>query len=127
MGVHEPHLRTVSLGDTGDQILNVAEGSTDRGAGLARAEPGFYLQLPLPRLILDELEIQVKMLEIPTKPASRTLGLDQLGLHKYLHVVRDVHGLGGVRTIWSSFSDEGNGAEDGREKIQNQNPRGAWR
>ena len=95
MGVHEPHFRSVSFGDTGDQILNVAEDSTDCGAGLARAEPGFYLQLPLPRLILDELEIQVQMLEIPTKLASRILGLDQLGLQYYLHIVRDVHGLRG--------------------------------
>ena len=95
MGVHEPHFRSVSFGDTGDQILNVAEGSTDHGAGLARAKPGFYLQLPLPRLILDELEIQVQMLEIMTKLASRILGLDQLGLQYYLHIVRDVHGLGG--------------------------------
>ena len=95
MGVHEPHFRSVSFGDTGDQILNVAEGSTDRGAGLARAQPGFYLKLPLPRLILDELEIQVQMLEIPTKLASWILGLDQLGLQYYLHIVRDVHGLRG--------------------------------
>ena len=73
----------------------MVEGSTDHGAGLARAEPGFYLQLPLTRLILDELEIQVQMLEIPTKVASWTLGLDQLGLQYYLHIVRDVHGLGG--------------------------------
>ena len=76
MGVHEPHLRKISLGDTDDQILNVAEGSTDRDTGLVRDEPGFYLQLPLPILILDELEIQVQMLEIPTKLASQTLGLD---------------------------------------------------
>ena len=93
MGVHEPHFRSVSFGDTGDQILNVAEGSTDHDAGLARTEPGFYL--PLPRLIFHELEIQVQMLEIPTKLASRILGLDQLGLQYYLHIVRDVHGLGG--------------------------------
>ena len=72
MGVHEPHFCSVSFGDTGDQILNVAEGSTDCGAGLARAEPGFYLQLPLPRLILDELEIQVQMLEMLKKLASRS-------------------------------------------------------
>ena len=93
MGVHEPHFRSVSFGDIGDQILNVAEGSTDRDACLARAEPGFYL--PLPRLILHELEIQVQMLEIPTKLASQILSLDQLGLQYYLHIVRDVHGLGG--------------------------------
>ena len=71
VGIHEPHFRSVSFGDTGDQILNVAKGSTDRDAGLARAKPGFYL--PLPRLILHELEIQVQMLEIPTKLASQIL------------------------------------------------------
>ena len=45
MSVHEPHLVSVPLGDTGDQILNVAEGGTDHGGGLARAEPGVDLRV----------------------------------------------------------------------------------
>lgn len=57
MSVHEPHLVSVPLGDTGDQVPNMAEGGTDCGGGLPRAEPGVDLELPFPRLVLDELEI----------------------------------------------------------------------
>lgn len=57
MSVHKPHLVSVPLGDTGDQVPNMAEGGTDCGGGLPRAEPGVDLELPFPRLVLDELEI----------------------------------------------------------------------
>ena len=95
MSIYEPHLVSVPLCDTGDEILNMAESGADRRGGLTRAEPSVDLELPLSRLILDELEIKVEMLEIAAELASWTLNLDHLGLDFDLDIVGDVHGLGG--------------------------------
>ena len=61
MGIHKPHLVPVALGHTGDQVVNVADGSADGGHGLAGAEPCVHLQLSS---FLDHLEVQVEMLEV---------------------------------------------------------------
>lgn len=95
MSVHEPHLVSVTLSDTGDEIPDMAEGGADGGGSLARPKPGVDLELPLPRLILDELKIKIQMLEIPAELASRTLNLDHFGLNLNLDPIWDVHGLGG--------------------------------
>ncbi|GAV65117.1 LOW QUALITY PROTEIN: hypothetical protein CFOL_v3_08632, partial [Cephalotus follicularis] len=47
VGIDEAHLVAVALGDTGDEVLNVAECGADGGAGLAGAEPGLDLELAL--------------------------------------------------------------------------------
>lgn len=94
VGVDEAHLVAVALGDAGDEILDVAEGGSDGGAGLARAKPGVDLQLALSGLVVgDEIEVEVQMLEVPGELASGAFNFDDLGVHLDLHPVRDVHGL----------------------------------
>lgn len=94
VGVDEAHLVAVALGDAGDEILDVAEGGSDGGAGLARAKPGVDLQLALSGLVVgDEIEVEVQMLEVPGELASGAFNFDDLGVHLDLNPVRDVHGL----------------------------------
>lgn len=93
MSIHEPHLVPVPLGDAGDEVLDVAEGGADGGAGLPGAEPGFDPELALPLLIGDELEIQVQVLEVSGELASWSLHLDDLGVNLDLHPLGDVHRL----------------------------------
>jgi hypothetical protein len=65
MGIYEPHLVTVTLGDTGDQILDMAESCTDGSGGLPGTEPSFDLELALASfLVSDEVKVQVEMLEV---------------------------------------------------------------
>ena len=71
----------------------MAEGGTDGGGGLARAEPGVDLELAIAGLVLDELEIKVQMLEVAAELASWALHLNDLRLHFDLHTFRYVHCL----------------------------------
>lgn len=93
VSIHEPHLVAVPLGDAGDEVLDVAEGGADGGAGFPGAEPGFDPELALSLLIGDELEIQVQVLEVAGKLASGSLHLDDLGVNLDFHPVGDVHRL----------------------------------
>lgn len=93
MSVHETHLVAVSLGDASDEILDVAEGGTDGGGGLARAEPGVDPELSLSGLVLDELEIKIEMLEVAGELASWALHLNDLRLHFDVHTFWYVHRL----------------------------------
>lgn len=96
MRIHETHFVAVTLGDTVDQVVDVAERRTDGGGGFPAAEPGVDLQLLLPGLLVgDELEIQVKMLEILRELAPGALDLDHLRLHLDLDAIGNIHGVGG--------------------------------
>ena len=65
MSINEPHLVSVTLGDTGDEILDMAESCTDGSGGLPRTEPSFDLELALASfLVSDEVKVQVEMLEV---------------------------------------------------------------
>ena len=45
MSIHEPHLVTISLGEAGDQILDVAQQGVSGGKCFLRTKPGIILQL----------------------------------------------------------------------------------
>lgn len=95
MSIDEPHLVAVSLSDTSDEILDVAESGPNGGAGFAGTEPGIDFELPLSGLLIGhEMEIQVEMLEITAELSPWSLNLDDLGVNFDLHAVRDIHGLG---------------------------------
>ncbi|KAK0604069.1 hypothetical protein LWI29_011738 [Acer saccharum] len=71
MSVHKSHLVAVTLGDTGDEILDVAEGGPDGGAGLAGPELRFDLQLKLAgSLISHQMEVEVHVLEVVAELSS---------------------------------------------------------
>lgn len=94
VSVDESHLVAVSLGDTGDEIPDVAEGSPDGGAGLARTEPSVDLELPLPGFLVGhQMEVQIQVLEIPAELPSGPLNLDDLSIDLDFHPVWDVHRL----------------------------------
>ena len=94
MSINEPHLVTVTLGDTGDEILDVAERGADGGGGLPGAEPSVDLQLSLPSfLVSNEIEIQVQVLEISDELATWAFNLDDLSVHLNLDPIWDVHRL----------------------------------
>lgn len=58
VSVDESHLVTVALGNPSDEVLYMAEGSSDGGTGLARPKPCVDLQLPLPSFpISHEMEV----------------------------------------------------------------------
>ena len=61
MSINEPHLVTVTLGDTGDEILDVAEGGADGDRGLPGAEPSVDLQLSLPNFPVAAPEIYFRV------------------------------------------------------------------
>ncbi|CAL0323540.1 unnamed protein product [Lupinus luteus] len=63
MSIHEPHLITVTLSDTGDEILDMAEGGADGGGGFPGTKPSIDLQLLLPILVGNEIKIEVQMLK----------------------------------------------------------------
>ncbi|RAL46330.1 hypothetical protein DM860_015323 [Cuscuta australis] len=95
VSVDKAHLVAEARGNTGDEVLDVAEGGADRGGGLPRREPGIGLELEFPGfLVFNQLEIQIQMLEVPGELASRTLNLDLFRLHLDFHPVGDVHRLG---------------------------------
>lgn len=94
MSIHEPHLVTVTLGDTGDEILDVAERGADGGGGLPGAEPSVDLQLSLPGFLIgDEVEIQVQVFEVSYELATWAFHLNDLSVHLDLNPIWDVHGL----------------------------------
>ncbi|KAK0592885.1 hypothetical protein LWI29_027193 [Acer saccharum] len=71
MSVHKSHLVVVTLGDAGDEILDVAEGGPDGGAGLAGPELRFDLQLKLAgSLISHQMEVEVHVLEVVAELSS---------------------------------------------------------
>ena len=95
MGIYEPHLVTVTLGDTGDEILDMAESCTDGSGGLPRTEPSFDLELALASfLVSDEVKVQVEMLEVTDQLSAWAFHLNDLGVHLDLDTVWDVHRLG---------------------------------
>ena len=91
MGIHKPHLVPVALGHTGDQVVDVADGSADGGHGLAGAEPCVHLQLPA---FLDHLEVQVEMLEVAGEHSPWPCNPNLLRLDFDLDPLREVHRLG---------------------------------
>lgn len=91
MGIHEPHLVPVALGHTGDQVVDVADGSADGGHGLAGAEPCIHLQLSA---FIDHLEVQVEMLEVAGEHSSWPCNPNLLRLDFDLDPIREVHHLG---------------------------------
>ena len=91
MGIHKPHLVPVALGHTGDQVVNVADGSADGGHGLAGAEPCVHLQLSA---FLDHLEVQVEMLEVAGEHSPWPCNPNLLRLDFDLDPLRKVHRLG---------------------------------
>ena len=94
MSINEPHLVTVTLGDAGDEILDVAERGADGGGGLPGAEPSVDLQLSLHCvLVSNEIEIQVLLLEISDELATWAFHLDDLSVHLNLDPIWDVHRL----------------------------------
>lgn len=94
MSIHKPHLVAETLGDTSDEILDVAESGSDGGGGFPGTKPCVDLELLLSVLIGDEIKIKVKMLEVTNKFTSWTFDLDHLGVNLDANAVRDVHGLG---------------------------------
>ena len=94
MCIDESHLVAVALGNVGDEVLDVAEGSSNCSSGLPRAEPSVDLELPLSGgLIGDELEVEVEMLEVASKLPAGSLHLDLLGFHLNLNTVGNIHSL----------------------------------
>ena len=91
MGIHKPHLVPVALGHTGDQVVDVADGSADDGHGLAGAEPCVHLQLPA---FLDHLEVQVEVLEVAGEHSPWPCNPNLLRLDFDLDPTRQVHRLG---------------------------------
>ncbi|KAK8599253.1 hypothetical protein V6N13_077184 [Hibiscus sabdariffa] len=94
VSVDEPHLVTVALGDAGDEILDVAEGGADGGAGFPGAEPSLDPELALAGLlVLGEMEVEVEVLEVAGELAPGALNLDHLRLHLDVNTIGDVHRL----------------------------------
>lgn len=94
MSIHEPHLVKEPLSDTSDEIVNVAQSSSNRSTGFARAEPRVDLELPLPGdLVFDQLEIEVEMLEIASEFPAWAFDFDHLGVNLDGDAVGDVHRL----------------------------------
>ncbi|KEH25670.1 hypothetical protein MTR_6g033435, partial [Medicago truncatula] len=78
MSIHKPHLVAKTLGDTSDEILDVAESSPVGGGGFLGTKPGIDLELLLAFFIGDEIKIKVKMLEITNKLPARSFDFDDL-------------------------------------------------
>ena len=93
MSVHESHFVSVSLGDAGDQILNVAEGGADGGGGFTRTKPRINLELPFTAIVGNKLEVQVQMVEVSHEFSTRALNLDNLSVNLDAHAVGNIHGL----------------------------------
>lgn len=88
VGVDEAHPVAVALGDSGNEILDVADGGTDGSGGLPRSEPRLNLQL-LPSL--DEGEVEVEVLKASRKLPSRSLDHNDLSVHLQRDPLGDVH------------------------------------
>ena len=71
MSLNDSRLVTVTLGDTSDEILDVAKHGTDGNGGLPGAEPSVNLQLSLLSFLIgDEVKIQVQVVEASTSITS---------------------------------------------------------
>lgn len=81
MSIHKPHLVAKTLGDTSDEILDVAESSPVGGGGFLGTKPGIDLELLLAFFIGDEIKIKVKMLEITNKLPARSFDFDDLSVN----------------------------------------------
>lgn len=92
VSVDEPHLVAVSLGDPGDEVLDVGDSGADGGHGASGAEPGVDLELAAALL---QLEVEVEVLEVAGELAPRPLHRDHLGRHLDGDLLGDVHRLGG--------------------------------
>jgi hypothetical protein len=90
VGVDEPHLVAVALGDPLDEVLDVGDGGADGGHSAAGAEPGVHLELAAGLL---QLEVEVEVLEVAGELAAGALHRDQLGGHGDRDALRDVHRL----------------------------------
>jgi hypothetical protein len=90
VSVDEAHLVAVSLGDAGDEVLDVGDGGADGGHGAAGAEPGVDLELAATVL---ELEVEVEVLEVAGQLAARPLHSHNLGSHLHGDPLGDIHRL----------------------------------
>jgi hypothetical protein len=90
VSVDEPHLVAVSLGDAGDEVLDVGDGGADGGHGASGAEPGVNLELPAALL---QLEVEVEVLEVAGELPAGALHRHHLGGHLHRDLLRDVHRL----------------------------------
>lgn len=88
MSVDEAHLVAETLGDAGDEVLDVADGGADGGSSLAGAEPGVDLELAA---TIHQLKIEVEVLEVAGQLPPGTLHLDHLRLHPDRDPLRDLH------------------------------------
>lgn len=96
MSIHHPHFVAVSLGDTGDEVLDVAKRRPDSRRGLPGTEPRIDLQLQLSGgFVGDKLEVEVEMLEVLGKLSAGSLDLDDLCIDLDGHPLGDIHGVGG--------------------------------
>lgn len=94
MSINKSHLVPVALGDTGDEILNMAKSGANGSGSLPGAKPCINLQLLLSGILVsDQLEIEIQMLEIANELPSRPFDLDDFGVHFDLHPVGDIHGF----------------------------------
>ena len=73
MSIHEPHLVTISLGEAGDQILDVAQQGVSGGKCFLRTKPGIILQLHFSVFVSNELKIEIEMLEVSHQFSTRAL------------------------------------------------------
>ncbi|CAK8537101.1 unnamed protein product [Lathyrus sativus] len=94
MSIHKLHLVAEPLGDTSDEIFNVAESGADGGRGFPGTKPCVDLELLLSIIIRDDIKIEVEMLEVTNEFTAWAFDLDHLGVNLDANAVRDVHGLG---------------------------------
>lgn len=102
MGVNKTHLVPIALGNPGDQILYMTDGSADGSNGLARSKPCFHLQL-LPSL--EESKVKVEVFEVAGELAAGTFDLNDLRVNLHGDPFRDVHRLGGKNCLHLAGAD----------------------
>ena len=94
VSIDKSHLVTIPLGNTSDEILNMAKGSANGSRSFPGAKPGINLELLFSGFLFgDQLEIQIQMLEIANKFPPRAFDLDDFGVHLDLHPFGDIHGF----------------------------------
>ena len=92
MSVNKSHLVPVALGDTGDEILNMAKSSANGSGSLPGAKPCINLQLLLSgSLVSDQLEIEIQMLKITNEFTSRAFDLNDFRVNFDFDPVGDIH------------------------------------